>query len=197
MSRHGDAARDRNTSLSTFAHVLIQMQGCPDTQRKARRGRRADRKYKTGSDNSSAYAELLEAICIKLTSSAKDSVVSWAGGSSPRAAPSGRPQFPPIGAASLNTRDGRLGHFIFRWVLPPPVESCPHHVYHQDRRQHQIPTALAARPVPNFPRLRALALFGRRLVERAERLSLPASKNLHRFGGCRCYSTTQCSLAWA
>jgi len=33
--------------------------------------------------------------------------------------------------------------------------------------------------VPNFPRLRALALFGRRLVECAERLSLPASKNQH------------------
>jgi hypothetical protein len=36
--------------------------------------------------------------------------------------------------------------------------------------------------VPNFPRLRALALFGRRLVECAERLSLPASKNQHRLG---------------
>src|SRR5882762_2641071 len=32
----------------------------------------------------------------------------------------------------------------------------------------QIPVVLAAQPVPNFPRLRALALFGRRSVERAE-----------------------------
>src|SRR6185312_16662892 len=62
------------------------------------------------------------------------------------------------------------------------VESCRHHVYHQDRRPHQIAIALAARPVPNFPRLRALALFGRRLVECAERLSLPASKNQHKTG---------------
>ena len=31
-----------------------------------------------------------------------------------------------------------------------------------------IPIALAAKPVPNFPRLRALALFRRRSVERAE-----------------------------
>src|ERR1700741_4799586 len=30
------------------------------------------------------------------------------------------------------------------------------------------PIAPASRPVPNFPRLRALALFGRRSVERAE-----------------------------
>jgi len=34
----------------------------------------------------------------------------------------------------------------------------------------------------NFPRLRALALFGRRPVERADRPSLPASKNQHNGG---------------
>ena len=66
-------------------------------------------------------------------------------------------------------------------------------------RAHIIPIALAARPVPNFPRLRALALFGRRLVERAERLSLPASKNLHSFGLMRCnkeaYSITASARA--
>ena len=59
------------------------------------------------------------------------------------------------------------------------AEFCQRHVYHQGRRRHQIPIALAAPSVPYFPRLRALALFGRRSVERADRLSLPASKNLH------------------
>ena len=44
--------------------------------------------------------------------------------------------------------------------------------------------ALAAPPVPNFPRLRALALFGRRLVELAERLKVagvqkPAQQETH------------------
>ena len=42
------------------------------------------------------------------------------------------------------------------------------HVFHQARRRHQIPIALAAPSVPNFPRLRALALFGRRSVGPAE-----------------------------
>ena len=32
--------------------------------------------------------------------------------------------------------------------------------------------ALAAQPAPNFPRLRALALFGRRTAERAESLAI-------------------------
>src|SRR5208337_2654772 len=36
----------------------------------------------------------------------------------------------------------------------------------------QIPIALAAQSLPNFPRLRALALFGRRLAEHAERLGV-------------------------
>ena len=35
-----------------------------------------------------------------------------------------------------------------------------------------IPIALAAQPVPDFPRLRALALFGRRTAERAESLAI-------------------------
>jgi len=38
------------------------------------------------------------------------------------------------------------------------------------------------RTVPDFPRLRALALFGRRTPQRVDRPSLPASKNLHRLG---------------
>jgi len=36
--------------------------------------------------------------------------------------------------------------------------------------------------VPNFPRLRALALFGRRPPQRVEGVVMPASKNLHRNG---------------
>jgi hypothetical protein len=35
-------------------------------------------------------------------------------------------------------------------------------------------------PVPNFPRLRALALFGRRPPQRVDSLLMPASENLHR-----------------
>ena len=56
------------------------------------------------------------------------------------------------------------------------VKSCQHHVYHRAARRHQISTARAARSVPNFPQLRALALFGRPSVERAEPLLSPASK---------------------
>src|SRR5215469_12025847 len=63
--------------------------------------------------------------------------------------------------------------------MPPPLRSPPvpadtqvksyqHPAHHRARRQHIIPIALAARPVPNFPRLRALALFRRRSVEPAE-----------------------------
>ena len=37
--------------------------------------------------------------------------------------------------------------------------------HHHRRRENQIPIALAAQPAPNFPRLRALALFGRRPPE--------------------------------
>jgi hypothetical protein len=40
--------------------------------------------------------------------------------------------------------------------------------------------------VPNFPRLRALALFGRRPVERAALSLLPASKNQHRSRPMHC-----------
>ncbi len=67
--------------------------------------------------------------------------------------------------------------FLAPLPTPMQVALCQHRAHH-GRRENQIPIALAAHPAPNFPRLRALALFGRRLVERAERLSLPASKNL-------------------
>jgi hypothetical protein len=43
--------------------------------------------------------------------------------------------------------------------------------------------------VPNFPRLRALALFGRRLSERGDGLGMPASENLHRNGLMREYQS--------
>ena len=39
-----------------------------------------------------------------------------------------------------------------------------HHTIHYDGRQTQIPIALVAQPPPHSPRLRALALFGRRLA---------------------------------
>jgi len=58
------------------------------------------------------------------------------------------------------------------------VASCSRRAYHRERRRHLI--APAAEPVPNFPRLRALALFGRRPVERAGLSLLPASKNQHK-----------------
>src|SRR5258708_7101450 len=40
-------------------------------------------------------------------------------------------------------------------------------------------TAPAAPPVPHFPRLRALALFGRRPPQLVDSLVMPASENLH------------------
>src|SRR6201993_5487968 len=70
----------------------------------------------------------------------------------------------------------------------PPVradtqlESCQRHPYHRARRRHQIAIALAARPLPNFPRLRALALFSRRSSQPVVRLLRPAAENLHTNG---------------
>jgi len=49
---------------------------------------------------------------------------------------------------------------------------------HHGRRENQIPITLAAQPAPNIPRLRALALFGRRPPECEVPLVIPASKNL-------------------
>jgi hypothetical protein len=54
-----------------------------------------------------------------------------------------------------------------------------HRAHHHRRRENQIPIAPAALPAPNFPRLRALALFGRRPTEREVPFVMPASKNLH------------------
>ena len=55
---------------------------------------------------------------------------------------------------------------------------CSRRVHHRDRHQHTIPIALAALPGATLPRLRALALFGRRSPQRVDSLVMPASENL-------------------
>jgi hypothetical protein len=59
---------------------------------------------------------------------------------------------------------------------------CSRRVHHRDRHQHTIPIALAALPGAILPRLRALALFGRRSPQRVDSLVMPASENLHKSG---------------
>ena len=59
---------------------------------------------------------------------------------------------------------------------------CSRRVHHRDRHQHTIPIALAALPGATLPRLRALALFGRRPPQRVDSLLMPASENLHNNG---------------
>jgi hypothetical protein len=44
------------------------------------------------------------------------------------------------------------------------------------------PHSACCQPVPNCPRLRALALFGRRPLQRVVSLVIPATKNLHTSG---------------
>jgi hypothetical protein len=41
------------------------------------------------------------------------------------------------------------------------------------------PHSTRCQPMPNFPRLRALALFGRRPPQRVDSLVMPASENQH------------------
>ena len=53
---------------------------------------------------------------------------------------------------------------------------CSRRVHHRDRHQHTIPIALAALPGATLPRLRALALFGRRPPECVERPSFRRPK---------------------
>jgi hypothetical protein len=48
------------------------------------------------------------------------------------------------------------------------------------------PHSACCQPVPNCPRLRALALFGRRPLQRVVSLVIPATKNLHNSGSARC-----------
>ena len=54
-----------------------------------------------------------------------------------------------------------------RLRVHPHVPSSLRDVHHPGRRPDQIPIAPAAQPEPNFPRLRALALFGRRSAQQA------------------------------
>jgi hypothetical protein len=69
-----------------------------------------------------------------------------------------------------------------------PTPSCkiigsnasPHPFRARDRAKTPIEPAAPAVPFP--PRFRALALFGRRPSERADRLCIPASENLHKSG---------------
>ena len=63
---------------------------------------------------------------------------------------------------------------------------CSRRVHHRDRHQHTIPIALAALPGATLPRLRALALFGRRPPQRVDSLLMPASENLHTSGLMQC-----------
>jgi hypothetical protein len=72
--------------------------------------------------------------------------------------------------------------FQSRQCADLPAASCRCYIHPPVRRRHQIPIAPAAPPVPNFPRLRALALFGRRPPQRVEGFVMPASKNLHTTG---------------
>jgi len=62
-----------------------------------------------------------------------------------------------------------------------------------------FPIAPAALSVPCLPRLRALALFGRRPSERGDSLGMPASENLHTNGLMHCnrqnYSITSSAMA--
>ena len=62
---------------------------------------------------------------------------------------------------------------------------CSRRVHHRDRHQHTIAIALAALPGATLPRLRALALFGRRPPQRVDSLLMPASENLHNRGSYR------------
>ena len=60
-----------------------------------------------------------------------------------------------------------------------PAASCRCYIHPPARRRHQIPIAPAAPPVPNFPRLRALALFGRRSPQCVEGASSRRPKTLY------------------
>jgi hypothetical protein len=61
-----------------------------------------------------------------------------------------------------------------RAIRSPASAQLPQH-----SRRRQIPIAPAALSVPHTPRFRALALFGRRLLERGDAPGMPASENLH------------------
>jgi hypothetical protein len=60
------------------------------------------------------------------------------------------------------------------------VASCSRRAYHREWCRHATLIALAAPPVPYLPQLRALAPFGRRPVEFAERLVFAGVQKLAR-----------------
>ena len=67
-----------------------------------------------------------------------------------------------------------------RLRVRPKLPSSLRDVHRRGRRPDQIPIAPAAQPVPNFPRLRALALFGRRPAQQTIGLVIAGVKNLHK-----------------
>jgi len=69
--------------------------------------------------------------------------------------------------------------FQSRQWADPPAASCRCYIHPPAWRRYQIPIAPAAPPVPNFPRLRALALFGRRPPQRVEGSSCRRPKTLY------------------
>ena len=83
-----------------------------------------------------------------------------------------------------STRPPRTPHCTLPGSPSTPIQVAWRQLraHHHGRRESQIPIALAAQPAPNFPRLRALALFGRRPPECEAPLVIPASKNLNRSG---------------
>ena len=76
--------------------------------------------------------------------------------------------------------------FQSRQWADPPAASSRCYIHPPARRRYQIPIAPAAPPVPNFPPLRALALFGRRPPQRVEEVVMPSSKKLHTSGLMQC-----------
>jgi hypothetical protein len=85
--------------------------------------------------------------------------------------------------------------FQSRQSADAPASSCRRHIHPPTRRHHQIPIAPAAPPVPNFPRLRALALFGRRPPQRVDGSSCRRPKTCTEADSCsaakkKCHSFT-------
>src|SRR5271166_688789 len=104
-------------------------------------------------------------------------------GSTPATIPLGKttPISQSIGRSYPSPRH-RDPHCALPRPLPHSIQVAGRQLraHRHNRRENQIPIALAAHPAPNFPRLRALALFGRRPPEQEAHLLMPASKNLHK-----------------
>ncbi len=106
-------------------------------------------------------------------------------GSTPAAIPLGKttPISQSIGR-SYPSRRHRDSHCAFPGPLPHSIQVAwgQLRAHRHNRREKQIPIALATHPAPDFPRLRALALFGRRPPGQEALLVMPASKNQHATG---------------